>query len=85
MANTLTPDEVLAAALALSPEEREKVVEAILASLPDDERVPLDEWWRAEVERRSAEIEAGECVLLSWDEVKRLARDAIRVKNSLSS
>ena len=60
-------------ALALSEEERAEVVEQLLNSFDTEDEEAIDEAWRAEVIRRSQEIESGSVEPLSWSEVKELA------------
>ncbi len=56
-----------AEALHLSPGERARLVERLIASLDADPEV--EEAWAAEVERRQAQIASGEVSLLSGPEV----------------
>jgi len=55
-----------AEALQLSPEERARLVEKLIASLDVDPEV--EEAWAAEVERRNAEIESGTVSVLPGPE-----------------
>jgi putative addiction module component (TIGR02574 family) len=55
-----------AKALQLSPAERARLVERLIASLDIDPEV--DEAWAAEVERRNAEIESGAVSLVPGPE-----------------
>lgn len=66
-------EEVLRAAEALSPEDRSEVLEALLAAEPDADELSPE--WLAEIRRRSAEYDAGRDLGVSWEEVKRQARD----------
>jgi putative addiction module component (TIGR02574 family) len=70
--------EVLEAVLRLSPDERRELATAIDASLPPDtadEGVPnLSPAWRAEIARRSAEIDRGEAIGISWEEARQRVR-----------
>jgi putative addiction module component (TIGR02574 family) len=61
---------VLAAAEALSDEERRELVELLLDGLEDGETPVLSEAWRQEIARRSAEYDAGQAKTVSWDEVQ---------------
>jgi putative addiction module component (TIGR02574 family) len=68
---------VLAAAEALSVQERRELITLLLegldaAPLPEaDAGVPaLTDDWRREVARRSAEYEAGDAETVSWEEVR---------------
>ena len=67
----MTAKELLEAALALSPEERWRLVEELTASLPSDfANGEIEQAWLAEIERRSGEIDAGTAELLEWSEVR---------------
>ena len=57
-----TVETLEAAALHLSPGERARLVERLIATLDADPEV--EEAWAAEVERRQAEIESGAVSLL---------------------
>ena len=67
-------DQLLAAALALPEVQRAQLVEALIATLAPDDATPLDDTWLAEIERRSAEFDAGGVETLTWTEVKERAR-----------
>jgi len=60
-------DDVKAAVLALPEEERGEIIDAALDSLFD--AGPLSDAWKAEVDRRSREIDAGTVELIGNDEV----------------
>jgi putative addiction module component (TIGR02574 family) len=63
--------EVLEAALELPEKEREMLVDKLSASLHGGfASTEIEQAWAAEIERRSAEIEAGRAVLRNWDEVR---------------
>jgi len=66
--------EVLQAALDLGIKDRNKLVKKLQASLEDDDAPILSEEWMAEIERRTAEYEAGKAEWLTWDQVKRRLR-----------
>ncbi|HSS20629.1 MAG TPA: addiction module protein [Pyrinomonadaceae bacterium] len=61
-----TVETLEAAALHLSPGERARLVERLIATLDVDPEV--EEAWAAEVERRQAEIESGAVSLLPGPE-----------------
>lgn len=61
-----TVETLEAAALHLSPSERARLVERLIALLDADPEV--EEAWAAEVERRQAEIESGAVSLLPGPE-----------------
>jgi putative addiction module component (TIGR02574 family) len=61
-----TVEALEAEALQLSPAERTRLVERLIASLDADPEV--EEAWAAEVERRNAEIESGAVSLVPGSE-----------------
>jgi putative addiction module component (TIGR02574 family) len=61
-----TVETIEAEALQLTPAERARLVNKLLASL--DVQPDVEEAWAAEVERRNAEIENGKASLLSGPE-----------------
>ena len=55
----------------LPPEERERLVEELAASRPSDfASKEIETAWLAEIDRRSAEIDAGTAELLEWSDVR---------------
>ena len=69
--------EVLEAeAMKLSPEERARLADRLIASLSEDPGI--EEAWAAEVERRIAEIEAGRAPVVPAAEAIARARDALK-------
>lgn len=62
---------------ALTAQDRERLVDLLLASLEDAPDPKVEEAWRVEIQRRVAAYERGEAVLYDADEVmaeaKRLA------------
>ena len=70
-------EQLLQTALALPQEERTELVEALLAECDKDLARPFDAAWLPEIQRRSAEIDAGTAVLTPWPEVKRRARQRL--------
>ena len=68
-------EEVLRAALSLSSKDRRHLWHAVLESLDgeevvDDDPPKLSEGWRAEIARRSAEIDADTAKSVPWEEVR---------------
>ena len=51
--------EILSAASHLSVADRLRLIDQLAASVPDDQPPSLSEEWLVEIERRSAEIDAG--------------------------
>jgi putative addiction module component (TIGR02574 family) len=70
-------EQLFQAALALPEEERLQLVEALLAECDQTLARPFDDAWLAEVQRRSAEIDAGTAILTPWPEVKRRVRERL--------
>jgi putative addiction module component (TIGR02574 family) len=66
--------ELFQAALALSDEEQLQLVAALVAAVDERGLRPVDEVWLAEVQRRSAEYDAGGIEPIPWAEVKERAR-----------
>ena len=70
-----TPLEALTSqAIALSPEDRARLADLLLASLPDAADEPLDEAWDQEIQRRVAALESGTARLVSAADVHAQAR-----------
>ncbi len=75
---TANVKKVLHEALALPPEDRRRVAEALLVSLPeDDSPEEVAEAWRVEVLRRIEEVESGAVVTVPLEEVRRNIRAAL--------
>ena len=72
----VTLEQLEAAALSLSPEERARLAERLLASLEDDPEITAA--WVAEARRRNEEIEAGRVVPIPAEEVFAKARAKLR-------
>jgi len=72
-----TAEKVLTAALDLSEDDRLELVEALIVSFQPSDAPPFDESWRDVIRRRSAELKSGQVPTVSWNEVKRQAREAI--------
>ncbi len=62
------------AALALSDEEQLQLLTALGAAVDERGLRPVDDVWPAEIQRRSAEYDAGGIEPIPWAEVKRRAR-----------
>jgi putative addiction module component (TIGR02574 family) len=83
---TVSPvtEQLFHSAMALSEEERWELVEALLAECDPAQVRPFDDAWLAEVQRRSAEIDAGTAELTPWADVKRRVRQRLEGKAALS-
>ena len=71
-----TVEQIEAQALGLSPEDRVRLADRLIASVFEDEAI--ESAWSAEVERRIADIEAGRAELIPASEASARARDAIK-------
>ena len=70
-----TPLEQLTSqAIALSPEDRARLADLLLASLPDEANEPLGEDWDQEIQRRLSAVESGTARLASAADVHAEAR-----------
>lgn len=65
-----SPEDVLRAALALPPEVRAALAGHLLASL-DEVDDDAEDAWRAEIEKRLADIDSGAVRAISWHEARR--------------
>jgi putative addiction module component (TIGR02574 family) len=71
----LTPLEQLTSqAIALSPEDRARLADLLLASLPEEADEPLNEAWDQEIQRRVAAVESGTARLTAASDVHADAR-----------
>jgi putative addiction module component (TIGR02574 family) len=68
---------VLADALRLDDDARAELAAELLASLDGPADPDAQEAWDVEIERRIAEIEAGNIQLVPWEEVKRRIEENI--------
>jgi putative addiction module component (TIGR02574 family) len=73
-----TAAELAHRAMRLPPDERERLVDALLESLNAPAAAELDAAWTAEIERRLAAYDRGEVEALSADEVFAKARAIVR-------
>ena len=67
-----TTEQVFQSALALPSDERFQLIEALIAA--EQTPPPFDESWRAVIQRRSAEIDAGSVPEIPWSEVRQRLR-----------
>ena len=65
-------------AIALSPEDRARLADLLLASLPDEADEPLGEDWDQEIQRRLRAVESGTARLVSAADVHADARKIYR-------
>ena len=69
-----TLEQLTSQAIALSPEDRARLSDFLLASLPDEADEPLDEAWDQEIQRRVQAVESGTARLVSATDVHAAAR-----------
>ena len=67
-------EELASQATELSPEDRSRLADLLLASLPEEDDVELDAAWDQEIQRRVAAVESGTARLVSAEEVHAEAR-----------
>jgi putative addiction module component (TIGR02574 family) len=70
-------DQLLQAALSLPDEDQLRLVSALAAAVEERGLRPFEDWWLEEIQRRSAEYDAGTVQAISWTEVKARARRRI--------
>lgn len=66
--------DVLQAAMSLPEGDRMELVDTLIASFEPDAALPFDDAWLAEIQRRSAEYEAGLVQATPWSVVKERVR-----------
>ena len=69
--------KILQGAMALSEEDRRRVGEALLDSVPRDTDEEIAAAWRSEVLNRVDEVRRGEAITESYSEVKTHLKDAL--------
>lgn len=71
-------EELAAKAQELSPEDRARLAEDLLASLQDDPPSEVEAAWDSEIERRMEQVRAGTARLISAKDVHAEARQIYR-------
>lgn len=69
--------QVIEQALALSPEEREEIIERLSESLESPVEGDVEAAWADELRRRMDEVERGEVEMIPWSDVRRELMDII--------
>jgi putative addiction module component (TIGR02574 family) len=72
-----TVDQLLQAVLTLSDNEQLQFLAALAAAIEERGLRPFDDGWLGEIQRRSAEYDAGSVQLIPWWEVKECARQKV--------
>ena len=68
-------DDIFRTALGLPEAERADLIGALIDSLDAEVETGVEQAWRAEIDRRSQELESGAVKSIPWDIVRqRLAR-----------
>jgi putative addiction module component (TIGR02574 family) len=62
--------ELFEEAMKLDPQERATLVRLLIEALDAEIEEGADEAWRAEIERRMAELDAGSVEAIPWEEVR---------------
>ena len=71
---TTSVEELAAQAITLSDEDRSRLVDLVLASLPEDPDAEVEAAWDKEIRRRVDEVQAGRAVLFTSEDVHAAAR-----------
>lgn len=69
-----TYEEIMSAAMALSPNEREMLAEHLMGSLDIEDQERINRLWAEEAERRNREIEDGVVKAIPGEEVMNRLR-----------
>lgn len=80
-----TFETLLVDASRLPVADRIQLFDAIWNTLPEDALPPLGDEWTAEIQRRSAEYDAGGVQTVPWDQVKAEALSRLAAKSSDAS
>ena len=64
-------DQLLESALQLPDEEKLELLAALTTAIEERGLRPFDDSWLEEIERRSAEFDAGKVSATPWEEVKQ--------------
>ena len=77
---TKTVEKMLQDALALPDDEQLQLVAALVAAVDERGLRPFDDSWLVEIQRRSAEYDAGAVTPMPWAEVKEKARTKVTAR-----
>ena len=72
---------ILSSAKQLSVGERLELIDALWETVPPNALPPLSDEWRMEIQRRSAELDAGTVTTIPWEQV----RDEAFRRNSIDA
>jgi putative addiction module component (TIGR02574 family) len=76
-----TYETLLVDATRLPVADRIQLFDAIWDTLPEDALPPLSDEWAAEIQKRSAEYDAGGIETVPWDQVKADALQRLAAKS----
>jgi putative addiction module component (TIGR02574 family) len=62
--------ELFEEAMRLDPKERAALMRLLIDSLDTESEEGAEEAWRAEIERRIAELDSGQVQAVPWDELR---------------
>lgn len=68
-------ESLLADASQLPVDQRIQLIEAVWDTVPEDALPPISDEWLAEIQRRSAEYDAGQVQPIPWEQIRA---DALR-------
>jgi putative addiction module component (TIGR02574 family) len=71
---TTSVEQLATQAISLSPADRARLADLLLASLPEEADAEIDSAWDREIQRRIAAIESGEAKLVAAADVHAEAR-----------
>lgn len=63
-------NSVFSAASQLPVSDQIRLIDALAAHVPDDQPPSLSPAWEAEIEKRTAAIDAGEVTTIPWEKVR---------------
>ena len=75
-------EQLFQAVLALPEDERSELIEALLTSQDQPDELPFDPEWLAEIQRRSAETDAGSVQFTPWSIVRERVRQRLEGRSS---
>ncbi|HEY9497574.1 MAG TPA: addiction module protein [Terrimesophilobacter sp.] len=67
---TKSARELFEEAMRLDPKERATLMRLLVDSLDAESEEGAEEVWRAEIERRIAELDSGQIQAVSWEELR---------------
>jgi putative addiction module component (TIGR02574 family) len=71
---SLSTEQVLQTALLLPSGDQVELIEALIAAQDEADPQPLDDAWMTEIQRRSAEFDAGKTTPIPWSVVRDRGR-----------